>query len=202
MTEQVKPYPLISEAIRNGDKERLAALLRAYPEMIDLDVPGFGTWLHYACANGTLEIADLLVEMGFDVNASDKREGQRPLSGAAEENKYDIACFLLDKGAEMDVSTSVRNPLFAAIVGRSPEIANLLLMRGIDAKASYDSDTMKNMDAVAFAMMHGAHEIAHMIALHNADGDEAAAQAAMAEGLKIAHENTTPVPSGQDVRPS
>lgn len=202
MTEQVKPYPLIAEAIRSGDDSRLASLFDTYPEMIDLDVPGFGSWLHYACAMGNLETVKFLVDMGFDVNAPDHMEGQRPLTAAADERKCDIARFLLDKGALMDVSSSINNPLFAAIGSRSTNIALLLLEHGIDTQIRYNTETMKNMDAVAFAMMHGARDIAHIIALHNAGGDEAAAQAAMAEGLRIAHENTTPVPSEQDVRPS
>ena len=47
------------------------------------------------------------------------------------------------------------NPLFARIVGRSPEVAYLLLERGIDTRVRYNTETMKNMDAVAFAMMWG-----------------------------------------------
>ena len=197
MNDQVKPYPLVSEAIRNGDGPAMQALFAQYPEIVSLRVPAFGTWLHYASAKGTLDLVKRLIAMGFDVNARD-REGLGPLQNAAFEGKEEIAEHLLDQGARMDVSASVRNPLFGAVISRSPEIARLLLDRGIDSKVRYDSETMENMDAVAFAMMRGERDIAHMIALHNAGGDETAARAAMAESFEIARKNTSPVGTDDD----
>ncbi len=133
------------------------------------------------------------------------------LSQAASKGRFNIAKYLLDKGALIDTSSSIRNPLFAAIsgsmhinaafpppTGEAPQITRLLLEHGIDSTVRYDSDTMKNMDAVAFAMMMGARELARMIALWNANGDEQAAQVAMDQGLFIAHQNTVPVNSDED----
>lgn len=198
MPSGVKFDPRISAAIRNRDLESVKRFFAENPEYLDAYTPfAGGTWLHVAASDGDVPIVAHLISIGMDINEGDMREGRTALVNAAHEN-YEVAEYLLDQGARMDVSASVRNPLFAAIVGRAPRIAELLLNRGIDASARYNSATMKEMDAVAFAMMHGTRDIAHMIALRNADGDEAMAQAAMAEGLRIAHENTIPAPPGEE----
>ena len=202
MPSGVKFDPRISAAIRAKDLEFVKRFFAENPDYLDSYTPfAGGTWLHVAASDGDVPIVRHLISIGMDVNEGDMRDGRSPLVNAAHEN-YDVAVYLLDQGAKMDVSASVRNPLFAAIAGRSPDIAKLLLDRGIDSTARYNSATMKEMDAVAFAMMHGTRDIAHMIALKNAEGDELKAQTAMAEGLRIAHENTVPVPPGEEYAPS
>jgi uncharacterized protein len=125
--------------------------------------------------------------------------------------------YLLDHGATMDVSETVRNPLFAAISGYTEhpdhssgvpqagylELACLLLDRGIDYRVVYDDgDRWKRMDALGFACMWGRQDIARMIAERIAPGDPAAIEQLLAEGEKAAERNTEPVPEGEDVRPS
>jgi uncharacterized protein len=186
----IKPYPLITEAIRTGQVAQLAELFDRFPEMVDYPVITFGTWLHHASANGTLEIVKYLVERGFDVNASDGRDGRSPLDYACDAGNYAIAEYLLDHGASLDSSESTVDILFGAIVSQSPEIVQLLLDRGIDSKVRYtDSAYMENMDATAFAMERGEIEMANMIALHNAGGDAEKAKALVEEADRIAKEN-------------
>ncbi len=188
MDAEVKPYPLITSAIRSGSVEQLDALFDRFPEMLRFYVPGFGTWLHHAAAQGALSIVAYLIEKGFDLNDSSEREGVRPLQMAADAGHLHVVRYLLGRGAIMDTSESVQNPLFGAIIGRSPEIARLLLDAGIDTSPRTRlGEVDKTLDAVAFAMLRGEREIAHLIALHNSAGDETAAQAAMAEGLRIAY---------------
>lgn len=180
----------IADAIDAADCERIADLFAGNPDQMSSYTPfGSQTWLGYAAQVGKLNVVKTLVEIGLDVNARDKRDDGKPICSAAENNHYDVAAYLLSAGAVMDVSLSVRNPLFAAIVGRSPEIVRLLLKSGIDSKAGYTSKTMKDMYAVAFALMRGETECARIIALWNTDGDEEAADAALAEADKIAEKN-------------
>ena len=87
-------------------------------------------------------------------------------------------------------------------LGEAAQIVRLLLERGIDSKVRYNTATMKNMDAVAFAMMMGARAMARIIALWNEGGDVTKAEAAMEEGWQIALANTKPVPAGEQVAPS
>ncbi|MCU7804202.1 MAG: ankyrin repeat domain-containing protein [Candidatus Thiodiazotropha sp. (ex Lucinoma borealis)] len=92
-----------------------------------------------------LETTIALVKLGLDVNAGDKRENVRPICSAASGGYYDVVQYLLNNGAELDVSVSVCNPLFSAIVDRSPDIVKLLLEAGIGSGVRYNSDTMNKL---------------------------------------------------------
>lgn len=190
--------PRISAAIRDCD---LDAARRLFEEL-----PGYergytpfvgGTWLHFAAAEGCLTIVEHLLSRGLSVNEPARHDGRFPISDAAIKGRVEMVAFLLGRGATLDTSTSLRNPLFSAITARSPAVAELLIAAGIDTRVRYNTATMQNMDAVAFAMMMGPRDIARMIARRNADGDEAAAEVAMAEGLRIADLNAMAMPTNR-----
>lgn len=193
------------DAIRAGDVEEVARVLRADQGLLETRPPfAGGTWLHLAAAIGNLEVVKYLVDAGLNVNDASTQDGDLPLGAAAAEGRLDIARYLLDRGSRMDTSASVRNPLFAAIVGRSADIARLLLERGIVATVRYNSDTMKDMDATAFAIMRGEGEIARIVALHNAGGDAKKAEALLADAQAIAAQHgplrpTHIVPTDEDL---
>ena len=193
----------LSQAVRDSDLPRLRILFAELPDHIQSYTPFAGsTWLGYAAGDSSLDIVRYLVSIGISVNDGDKRDGRRPICDAARAGKSDIVQFLLNNGAILDTHKSICNPLFAAIAAHSLECARLLIDAGIDTRVRYDTPTMSDMDAVAFAMMEGPHDIARLIALHNADGDVEAAERAMAEGLAVARRNTRPVPPGEDYAPS
>lgn len=190
----------VREAIKGGDCETIRRLIAQHPEEKDSYGCLFSqTWLGYAAAHGSLDTVRTLLDLGFDVNKGDRYDEGKPISDAAREGRPDVVAYLLSQGAVLDTSLSVRNPLFAAISGgtpkadRSPEVVKLLLEAGIDSKVRYNSKTMKNMDALAFARMWGKMECARMIALWNANGDEALAKEALVEAERIAYANTEPV---------
>ena len=164
MIESVKPYPLITDAIRRGAEAELRELFERYPDMWDLYVPAFGTWLHFASAHGTLPIVRYLIESGIDPNARNPH-GRNPVALAATKGKSDILDYLLTRGAQIDVRDAVSNPLFGAILGGSSASAQLLLAAGIDLTASYQFGSVPEpLDAVAFAVMNGQGTLARMIA--------------------------------------
>lgn len=180
----------ILDAIDSQDLKKLVSLFSEHPEQVNRIIPlGRQTWLGYAAGDDKLKVVKYLIEIGVDVNKGDERDNRKPICDAASTGNYDIVKCLLDAGTVLDVSASVRNPLFGAITSRSPAITQLLLEAGIDSTMRYNSDTMKNMDAVAFALMWGDKESARLIALWNANGDEKAAKAALEEADKIAEEN-------------
>lgn len=216
MPTELKHCPEMSAAIREHDLPRLREAFINFPDLVDIYTPfGAGTWLHFAAREGAFEIVKYLLDYGFDINEGDKDDDITPLCSACQGGHYEIVKYLLDHGAVMDTSASVRNPLFAAIsgsiqvnalwgapTGEAPQIVRLLLERGIDSKVRYNTKTMKDMDAVAFAMLMGAGGLARIVALWNEGGDEAKAQAAIEEGLHIARANTKPIPPGEQVAPS
>lgn len=172
MSEKTIPAKIV-DAIKSDDTEKLQILFKENPDQVNFYTPfGTQTWLGYAAQIGKLDSIKTLIKIGLDINSGDKREDVKPICTAANNAHYEVVKFLLQNGAALDTSLSVRNPLFSAIIGRSPEIVKLLLDAGIDSKAVYNSNSMKDMDAVAFAIMRGEREIAKIIASWNADGNE------------------------------
>ena len=182
-----KIFPKISTAIRNGEATYLLDLMHSHPDQLYFVTPfAGGSWLHFAASEGNLEIVKILIDLGMSPNILGAQESDLPLDCAASSGNLEIARYLLDQGSRIDTSASVRNPLFGAIIGRSPEIVRLLLERGIDATVRYTSPTMDNLDATAFALSRGEPEIARIIALHNANGDAEKADALLVEAQGIA----------------
>jgi uncharacterized protein len=171
----------------------LKSLFERFPEMRNLRVPSFGTWLHYAAAHGGREAVEFLIDEGFDPASRGNREHRGPLAEAAVKGRDDIVRLLLALDVPLETDDTVCNPLFGAIIAHSLEVARMLIGAGIDTSPRYRlGSSKKTVDAVAFAMLHGARDIARAIALHNHSGDEAQAEASMAEGLMIAHAITRP----------
>lgn len=180
----------LSDAIESEDCEKIRRILKENPEQISWHTPfGAHTWLGYAAQTGKVAAARTLRDAGIDVNTGDSREGIRPICCASANGHYEMVCFLLSSGAILDVSSSVCNPLFAAVIGRSSKIAQLLLSAGMDSTVRYTSKTMKDMDAVAFALMRGETDCAKVIAAWNAKGDEDQIRIALEEADRIAEQN-------------
>ena len=193
MNSAVKPYPLITDAIRRGARDELIGLFERFPEMWDLDVPAFGTWLHFASAHGTLPIVQYLVQHGFDPDLRDEN-GCNPAALAAVSGKADILDCLLSSGSQIDVSDSVRNPLFGAILSGSSASVERLLEAGIDRAPSYQfGSAPERLDAVAFAVLHGQGALARMIASKQSD-DPRVVDDLLEAALAKAHLVTAPAP--------
>ena len=158
--------------MKSDDLGALRRLFSEHPNQLTWSTPfGGQSWLGYAAQIGKSNAVELLVDLGADVNQGDPRENTKALNSAASNGHLDITRYLIEKGALMDVSASVRNPLFAAIVGRSPQIVDLLLRSGIDSHVKYNSETMDDLDAVAFALMRGEQDCAALIANWNCNGN-------------------------------
>ncbi|HKY22528.1 MAG TPA: ankyrin repeat domain-containing protein [Vicinamibacterales bacterium] len=190
MGEQKTPAAQIARAIKDRDIDGLRRLLSDHPEQVASFTPiGAQTWVGYAAQVGNLPAVELLAHVGADLSRGDERENSAPICSAAFGNHQDVVTYLLKAGVPLDTSMSVRNPLFAAIVGRSSKIVRILLEAGIDSTVRYNSSTMTDMDAVAFALMRGERECAQIIALWNAKGAERAAETALRAADQIAEVN-------------
>lgn len=200
MKDMIRPLPGLADAIEARDLDQVKIVLAENREHIFHYTPFAGaTWLHFAASEGATSIVEFLIDQGLDVNVGDHRDGRSPLADAAFGGHLDVVRLLLNRGAILDTSSSVRNPLFAAIsgsihinaswappTGEAPGIVSLLLEQGIDSRVRYNSPTMKNMDAISFAIQMGASELGRMVALWNANGDEDAANEALREARIIA----------------
>ncbi len=162
--DQIEPYNQIRRAIRLGSLPAVKMLLSRNMDMLFLDTP-FGTWLHMAAALGQTEIAQWLLSQGIDVNVRSVSIEGRPLDEAASNGDLEMVRCLLESGASLDVSESVRNPLFAAIVGGlSPShnaVAQLLIDSGINTSIRYSN--VNNMNALEYAREWGRADIVRML---------------------------------------
>ena len=88
------------------------------------------TPLHVAAWNGSVEVAQLLIDHGVDVNTQDDSVGT-PLVLAAYAGHYSMVEFLLDTGADVLATCDYFvNALVAATQGKHRRIFQLLLSRG------------------------------------------------------------------------
>ncbi|MCP4467660.1 MAG: ankyrin repeat domain-containing protein [Halieaceae bacterium] len=180
----------IVNAIKVENCELIIRLFKENLEQVNFYTPfGGHTWLGYAAQIGKLESVKTLVNIGISINTGDKRDNVLPICCAAGNGHVHIVEYFLDVGTDLDVSESIRNALFSAIIGRSVEIVKKLLNAGIDSKVSYDSKTMKSMDATAFALMRGEQECALAIALWNTNGNEEAAKLELSRAHEVAEKN-------------
>lgn len=153
----------LTDAIELGNADRVASLVGNSKKLLHQDT-AFGTLLHIAADSGQLEVAKRLVAIGAEINANSGVFNGGAINEAASSGHLDVVKYLLKAGAEMDTSEPERNPLFSAIQGGYAGIVKFLLEEGIDARAKYTGDSMKDMDAIAFAKERGQTEIAGIIA--------------------------------------
>ncbi|BCU78006.1 ankyrin repeat domain-containing protein [Luteolibacter sp. LG18] len=163
MTKETLIAKEMRSAIKLGDFPRVRDLTALHPECIHMHTP-FGGWLHVAASFGRDEMVDYFIESGVDVNGRGGILNGAPMNEAASEGYLSIVQKLLDAGGEMDVTGPDRNPLFGAIYGGHLEIVKLLVERGMDHRVRYTGESMKDMDALAFARERGQTEIANYLA--------------------------------------
>jgi ankyrin repeat protein len=87
--------------------------------------------LHSAVANKRTEIAQLLLDHGADVNAT-QADNFTPLHEAAQNGMLDVTQWLLDRGANINprLSSSGKTPLALAIEHQHEAVAELLRQHG------------------------------------------------------------------------
>ena len=174
MTKTATPLALIWRSISAGDVAQTTKLLAEHPSQIDARIPfGGGTLLHLAASKQSAEMISALITAGFDIDKPSSVDGHTALMVACTYGNHQIAEYLLDKGAMIDTSDPSRNPLFGAVLGQSMEAVELLLERQIDVEVRYTGPSMKDMDAMSFALERGESAIAARIADHIAGGDKA-----------------------------
>ncbi|NPC91547.1 hypothetical protein HOO54_04620 [Bacillus sp. WMMC1349] len=153
----------IRTAIKQNHVERVVELIRSDIDRLNVMTP-FGTWLHVAASHGKLEIVKHLINLGADMNKRGGVFDGGAINNAAWKGHIDIVRYLLSYGAELDVSDPARNPLFGAILNGHLNIVELLIESGIDIHVKYTGESMKQMDALAFAHEQGQTEIVELLA--------------------------------------
>ncbi|MBA4016360.1 MAG: hypothetical protein C0483_04155 [Pirellula sp.] len=156
----------IHRAIKQGNLLEVTRLIADDKSLLHMWTP-FGTWLHDASSHGKLNIVQWLLSQGLDVNAYNESNESPPLADASANGHVDVVKLLIESGAFLDTSDSIRNPLFSAIAGdisdANTAVAKLLIDSGIDTRVKYNGKYMKDMDALAFAKEWGRSDIVRLL---------------------------------------
>lgn len=182
------------EAIKNGDRVTVEALLDAAPELVNGGGANGMAPLMLAIYSRRKEIADLLLCRGAEVNiwtsaaigdrtvveqelsgnpallASYSSDGWTPLHLAAFFGHKDLAEFLVDRGADVharSANTMCNFPLHAAVAGRHTEVASLLLAHGADV----DGRQVSGYTALHSAAANGDESTILLLLAHEAKRD-------------------------------
>ncbi len=154
----------IYAGIRSGDLALVRNLLQSHPSARQTGVTP-ASWLHHAAACGHIEVAAMLLELEFDINAYRLPETCTPLSDAITFNQLEMARYLLSRGADPNIGRI----LIGAINSRSEELAfefvKLLVEYGIDVNRGFPfgGDDGPVFNGLTWAIANENQEIANYL---------------------------------------
>lgn len=126
----------LNEAARKGQVEEVARLIKAGADVNARDKVMQSTALYCALDSGKTEIIDLLLQAGADINAKDI-VGCTPLNYAVRSRTPDMALYLIDKGADVNIRPTVERCASTAenaIVSGHLALVERLIKAGLDLK--------------------------------------------------------------------
>ncbi len=150
------------QAIKDNDLNTVSTLVENNDGLLNV-VTIFGTFLHDASMYGMYDIAKYLTDCGIDVNKKGGTRDSSAMTIAAFNGYMDIVKLLYENGADLDVSSFERNPLFAAIYNGHFEVVKYLVEKGIDLEANYAIGDLEKVDAYEYARQYGRTEIANFL---------------------------------------
>ena len=122
----------IHKVVKQGDLEKVRAMLEENPELINTQDTQGNTPLHLAAYKGYMEVAELLIAEGADVNCRNKH-GDTPIHYAAKGGQKNIIEFFLSKEVDVNITDyHGRTPLHHAVSWEHKDTVQYLLERGAD----------------------------------------------------------------------
>ena len=114
------------------------------------------TGLHEACRAGQTDIADLLIQLGADINIKND-DGDTGLHAACRAGQKDIADLLIQLGADVNIkSNDHHTPLYCAYQSSSPSLVSLLVKSGSEVSRVLQTVVQGDADALRTLIQQGA----------------------------------------------
>lgn len=156
---------LLHLAVSGRSQETIQLLLANHADLNARDSISKGTPLHRAVKKNYIEIVELLIDRGANINQNSS--GVTPLHLAILRKHQDIIELLVAKGADINFQRgSLHSPLHRAAKLGLLEVAELLLASGanVDAKQPLGAET-----PLHHAVWHGHLEVAELLIAHGAN---------------------------------
>jgi ankyrin repeat protein len=155
----------IHDAAREGDLERLRAILEESPSLVDSRDENGMTPLHLACRGVHVDVAGFLVAAGADVTATDDN-GVTPLHSVAFRGNMELCRLFIDNGADIDATiTGGTASIHLAVRAGHTGVVEVLLDSGagVDTRDGLDSTPLLS------AASYGHRDIAVILIERGAD---------------------------------
>jgi len=157
----------------NALKNNIIELKNNLKDGVPVDILGEynSTPLHYACREGNLEVVNLLIEHGADVNKQNHYSTIYPIFDAIsstnnQKNYFLIIQSLIESGADINMIDSFGNTLlYHAVEKEDIKLIKLLIQLGCDINhvSRHDKDTVlhyayfqKNREIISILIENGA----------------------------------------------
>jgi hypothetical protein len=168
--EYIPPTPVLYYAAFCGFSILAKHLIVTHALDVNAQNFGYARWspLHAASRRGHVDVAQVLLDYGADVNAQDIHD-QTPLSWASSEGHLKVVQLLLEHGANVNMQTNYNyTPLHSALESGKLEVVRLLLDHGADVQIRAED----GLSPFQLATRHGHHDIAQLLLDRGAEREE------------------------------
>jgi hypothetical protein len=149
------------------DYEAIPVIEKLLDEGADVDMTQQRTALHAAAEQGNLEIVDLLIDRGANVNLMDIH-GRVPMYVAIANHHPEVAMRLAEAGTDLGaVTTDGSTVLMAAVRAEDLELARWVLDHGVDVNAARPEK--RHATALMMAAGRGNPEMVALLLTRGAD---------------------------------
>jgi ankyrin repeat protein len=152
-------FPVIAENVEE-------AQLRTFLTTARNNKGEFDKTIHRASGLGNIDIINIILNCGIDVNQARTEDGATPLYIAAYKGQLNVAQLLLDRGAEVNqAETNGATPLYIAAALGQLDVAKLLLDRG----AKVNQAEINGVTPLYIAAQEGQLDVAKLLLKRGAE---------------------------------
>jgi uncharacterized protein len=119
----------VYEGIQSGGVRFVREMLTLHPEFGDAN-GDFSTWLHQAAGTGNIEMVEMLIGLGYDVNHY--KQAGTPLARAIGDCQLEMARYLITRGADPNLDRTLISAINLESEELGLEFVKLLVERGTD----------------------------------------------------------------------